>query len=295
VGNKMKDFGRVITAMVTPFHEDGSVNYEGAAELARHLVANGSDGLVVAGSTGEAATMTAEEKLKLFEVVLEAVGDRASVIAGTGSNDTMASVKFTQAAEKVGVHGALVVGPYYNKPTQEGFYQHFKTIAEATSLPIMLYNVPGRTASNIAPETVARLAEIPNIVAIKEASGNIEQATEIIRVTPADFKVYSGDDAMTLPLLAVGGEGIVSVAGHVVGNQIQAMIQAFLAGDIKKAQEINLSILPVFKAMFIVTNPIPVKTSVGLLGLPAGPLRLPLTAADDAVVAKLKAVLATIQ
>lgn len=291
----MKDFGRVITAMVTPFHEDGSVNYEGAAELARHLVANGSDGLVVAGSTGEAATMTAEEKLKLFEVVLEAVGDRASVIAGTGSNDTMASVKFTQAAEKVGVHGALVVGPYYNKPTQEGFYQHFKTIAEATSLPIMLYNVPGRTASNIAPETVARLAEIPNIVAIKEASGNIEQATEIIRVTPADFKVYSGDDAMTLPLLAVGGEGIVSVAGHVVGNQIQAMIQAFLAGDIKKAQEINLAILPVFKAMFIVTNPIPVKTSVGLLGLPAGPLRLPLTAADDAVVAKLKAVLATIQ
>jgi 4-hydroxy-tetrahydrodipicolinate synthase len=207
----------------------------------------------------------------------------------------MASVKFTQAAEKVGVHGALVVGPYYNKPTQEGFYQHFKTIAEATSLPIMLYNVPGRTASNIAPETVARLAEIPNIVAIKEASGNVEQATEIIRVTPADFKVYSGDDALTLPLLAVGGEGIVSVAGHVVGNQIQAMIQAFLAGDIKKAQEINLSILPVFKAMFIVTNPIPVKTSVGLLGLPAGPLRLPLTAADDAVVAKLKAVLATIQ
>lgn len=291
----MKDFGRVITAMVTPFHEDGSVNYEGAAELARHLVANGSDGLVVAGSTGEAATMTAEEKLKLFEVVLEAVGDRASVIAGTGSNDTMATVRFTQAAEKVGVHGALVVGPYYNKPTQEGFYQHFKTIAEATSLPIMLYNVPGRTASNIAPETVARLAEIPNIVAIKEASGNIEQATEIIRVTPADFKVYSGDDAMTLPLLAVGGEGIVSVAGHVAGNQIQAMIQAFLAGDIKKAQEINLSILPVFKAMFIVTNPIPVKTSVGLLGLPAGPLRLPLTAADDAVVAKLKAVLATIQ
>ncbi|MBO5245573.1 MAG: 4-hydroxy-tetrahydrodipicolinate synthase, partial [Selenomonadales bacterium] len=157
----MKDFGRVLTAMVTPFHADGSVNYEGAAELARHLIENGSDGLVVAGSTGEAATMTADEKLKLFKVVLDAVGDRATVIAGTGSNDTMASVAFTQAAEKVGVHGALVVGPYYNKPTQEGFYQHFKTIAEATSLPIMLYNVPGRTASNIAPETVARLAEIP--------------------------------------------------------------------------------------------------------------------------------------
>lgn len=291
----MKDFGRVLTAMVTPFHADGSVNYEGAAELARYLIDNGSDGLVVAGSTGEAATMTAEEKLKLFEVVLDAVGDRATIIAGTGSNDTMASAAFTQAAEKVGVHGALVVGPYYNKPTQEGFYQHFKTIAEATSLPIMLYNVPGRTASNIAPETVARLAQIPNIVAIKEASGNVEQAAEIIRITPADFEVYSGDDALTLPILAVGGKGIISVAGHVVGNQIQAMIQAFLAGDIKKAQEINLSILPVFKSMFIVTNPIPVKTAVGLMGLPAGTFRLPLTPADDAVVAKLKAVLATLQ
>lgn len=291
----MKDFGRVLTAMVTPFHADGSVNYEGAAELARYLIDNGSDGLVVAGSTGEAATMTAEEKLKLFEVVLDAVGDRATIIAGTGSNDTMASAAFTQAAEKVGVHGALVVGPYYNKPTQEGFYQHFKTIAEATSLPIMLYNVPGRTASNIAPETVARLAQIPNIVAIKEASGNVEQAAEIIRITPADFEVYSGDDALTLPILAVGGKGIISVAGHVVGNRIQAMIQAFLAGDIKKAQEINLSILPVFKSMFIVTNPIPVKTAVGLMGLPAGTFRLPLTPADDAVVAKLKAVLATLQ
>lgn len=291
----MKDFGRLLTAMITPFHADGSVNYEGAAELARYLVDNGSDGLVVGGSTGEAATMTAEEKLKLFEVVLDAVGDRATIIAGTGSNDTMASVRFTQAAEKVGVHGALVVGPYYNKPTQEGFYEHFKTIAESTSLPIMLYNVPGRTASNVAPETVARLAQIPNIVAIKEASGNVEQATEIIRITPPDFKVYSGDDALTLPILAVGGCGIISVAGHVVGNQIQAMIGAFLAGDMKKAQEINLSLLPVFKSMFVVTNPIPVKTAVGLMGLPAGAFRLPLTPADDAVVAKLKEILQTIQ
>lgn len=288
----MKDFGRLLTAMITPFYADGSVNYEGAAELARHLVDNGSDGLVVGGSTGEAATMTAEEKLKLFEVVLDAVGDRATIIAGTGSNDTMASVRFTQAAEKVGVHGALVVGPYYNKPTQEGFYQHFKTIAESTSLPIMLYNVPGRTASNVAPETVARLAQIPNIVAIKEASGNVEQATEIVRITPPGFKVYSGDDALTLPILAVGGSGIISVAGHVVGNQIQAMIGAFLAGDMKKAQEINLSLLPVFKSMFVVTNPIPVKTAVGLMGLPAGAFRLPLTPADDAVVAKLKEILA---
>lgn len=290
----MKDFGRLLTAMITPFHADGSVNYEGAAELARHLVANGSDGLVVGGSTGEAATMTAEEKLKLFEVVLDAVGDRATIIAGTGSNDTMASVRFTQAAEKVGVHGALVVGPYYNKPTQEGFYQHFKTIAESTTLPIMLYNVPGRTASNVAPETVARLAQIPNIVAIKEASGNVEQATEIIRITPPDFKVYSGDDALTLPILAVGGCGIISVAGHVVGNRIQEMIQAFLAGDMKKAQQLNLSLLPVFKSMFVVTNPIPVKTAVGLMGLPAGSFRLPLTPPDDAVVARLQTMLQSI-
>lgn len=291
----MKDFGRLLTAMITPFHEDGSVNYEGAAQLARHLVDNGSDGLVVGGSTGEAATMTAEEKLELFKVVLDAVGDRAAIVAGTGSNDTMASVRFTQAAEKVGVHGALVVGPYYNKPTQEGFYQHFKTIAESTALPIMLYNVPGRTASNVAPETVARLAQIPNIVAIKEASGNVEQATEIVRITPPDFRVYSGDDALTLPILAVGGHGIISVAGHIVGNQIQAMIQAFLAGDMKMAQQINLSLLPVFRSMFVVTNPIPVKTAVGLLGLPAGAFRLPLTPADDAVVAKLQTMLKTIE
>lgn len=272
----MKNFGRILTAMVTPFHDDLSVNYEAAGKLAKYLVANGSDGLVITGSTGEAATLSNEEKLKLYQVVLDAVGAKATVIAGTGSNDTRASIELTQAAQKLGVHGAMLVGPYYNKPPQEGFYQHFKAIAEATTLPIILYNVPGRTASNILPGTVARLAQIKNIVAIKEASGNLEQMSEIIRTTPKDFMVYSGDDSLTLPTLVIGGVGIISVAAHIVGNPMQEMIAAFFNNDIKKAQAIHTELLPFFKMMFITTNPIPVKTAVTLIGQNAGPFRLPL-------------------
>lgn len=272
----MKNFGRILTAMVTPFHDDQSVNYEAAANLAKYLVANGSNGLVVTGSTGEAATLTSEEKLKLYATVLDAVGDKATVIAGTGSNDTRASIEITQAAEKIGVHGAMLVGPYYNKPPQEGFYQHFKAIAEMTDLPIILYNVPGRTASNILPATIARLAEIKNIVAVKEASGNLEQVSEIIRVTPKDFWVYSGDDSLTLPTLAVGGVGVISVAAHIVGNRMQEMITAFFNNDIQTAQAIQSELIPFFKTMFITTNPIPVKTAVTLLGLNGGSFRLPL-------------------
>jgi len=272
----MKNFGRILTAMITPFHDDLSVNYEATATLAKYLVANGSDGLVVTGSTGEAATLSNEEKLKLYEVVLDAVGDKATIIAGTGSNDTRASIELTKAAEKLGVHGIMLVGPYYNKPPQEGFYQHFKAIAEATSLPIILYNVPGRTASNILPTTVARLAEIKNIVAIKEASGNLEQMSEIIRTTPSDFMVYSGDDSLTLPALAIGAVGIISVASHIVGNRMQEMIAAFLTKDMTKAQAIHAELLPFFKTMFITTNPIPVKTAVTIMGQNAGPFRLPL-------------------
>jgi 4-hydroxy-tetrahydrodipicolinate synthase len=272
----MKHFGRILTAMITPFHDDLTVNYEAAANLAKYLVANGSNGLVVTGSTGEAATLNSEEKLKLYEVVLAAVGDKATVIAGTGSNDTRASIALTQAAEKLGVHGAMLVGPYYNKPPQEGFYQHFKTIADATSLPIILYNVPGRTGSNVLPATIARLAQIKNIVALKEASGNLEQISEIIRTVPKDFMVYSGDDSLTLPTLAIGGVGIISVASHIVGNVMQEMITAFLDNDMNKAQAIHAELLPFFKTMFITTNPIPVKTAVTLLGQNAGPFRLPL-------------------
>lgn len=272
----MRNFGRILTAMITPFHDDMSVNYAATADLARYLVANGSDGLVVTGSTGEAATLSNEEKLKLYSTVLDAVGDKATVIAGTGSNDTRGSIGLTQEAQKLGVHGAMLVGPYYNKPPQEGFYQHFKAIAESTDLPLIIYNVPGRTASNILPATVARLAEIKNIVAIKEASGNLEQVSEIIRTTPHEFALYSGDDSLTLPILAVGGVGVISVAAHIVGNSMQEMITAFINNDIKKAQSIQAELLPFFRMMFITTNPIPVKTAVNLLGLQGGPLRLPL-------------------
>ena len=272
----MKNFGRILTAMVTPFNDDLSVNYGAATQLAKYLVANGSDGLVVTGSTGEAATLSNEEKLKLYSTVLDAVGDKATVIAGTGSNDTRASIELTKLAEKLGVHGAMLVGPYYNKPPQEGFYQHFKAIAESTDLPLIIYNVPGRTASNILPVTVARLAEIKNIVAIKEASGNLQQISEIITTTPKDFALYSGDDSLTLPVLAVGGVGIISVAAHIVGNRMQEMMAAFFNNDLNKAQDIQAELLPFFKMMFITTNPIPVKTAVSLIGLNGGPFRLPL-------------------
>ncbi|MDR3592218.1 MAG: 4-hydroxy-tetrahydrodipicolinate synthase [Negativicutes bacterium] len=285
----MKNFGQVLTAMVTPFHEDFSVNHQAAAKLAKYLVDNGNDGLVVAGSTGESATMTSEEKLKLFVTVLDAVGDRATVIAGTGSNDTRASIEMTRQAEKLGVHGAMLVGPYYNKPPQEGFYQHFKAIADSTALPLIVYNVPGRTGSNILPPTIARLAEIKNIVAVKEASGSLDQASEIVRTTSPDFLVYSGDDSLTLPILAVGGAGIISVAAHAVGKQMKEMISAFMAGDSKRAREIHLQLMPFFKAIFVTTNPIPIKTAVNLLGLQAGPLRLPLippTAAETDLLKK---------
>jgi len=277
----MKDFGRVLTAMITPFHDDLSVNYEEAASLAKYLVANGSDGLVVTGSTGEAATLSSEEKLKLYATVLDAVGDKATVIAGTGSNDTRASIKLTQTAENLGVHAAMLVAPYYNKPTQEGFYQHFKTIAQATNLPIFLYNVPGRTASNIIPETVARLTKIQNIIAIKEASGSLEQMSEIIRLAPKDFLVYSGDDCLALPTLAVGGVGIISVASHIVGRRMQDMISSFLNHDLSSAQTIQSELLPFFKMMFVTTNPVPVKTATHLIGQASKTVRLPMVSATE--------------
>jgi 4-hydroxy-tetrahydrodipicolinate synthase len=284
----MKSFGRILTAMVTPFHKDGSVNYEAAAKLAEYLINNGSEGLVVAGSTGEAATLNREEKLQLFKVIVDAVGKKAIVIAGTGSNDTLASVELTKAAEKTGVHGVMLVGPYYNKPPQEGFYQHFKTIAQSTTLPVIIYNVPGRTASNILPSTIIRLAEIDNIVAVKEASGKLDQFAEIIQSTAPDFMVYSGDDSLTLPSLAIGSNGIISVAAHIAGNPMKRMVDAFFAGDLKTATKLHLALLPVFKGMFFTTNPIPVKTAVNLLGLNAGPFRLPLINATAQEVALIQ-------
>lgn len=291
----MKSFGRVLTAMITPFNEDYSVNYKAAAELAKYLVAHGNDGLVVAGSTGESATLGADEKLKLFSTVLEAVGDKATVIAGTGSNDTLASIRLTQEAEKLGVHGAMLVGPYYNKPPQEGFYQHFKMIAERTGLPLIVYNVPGRTASNILPPTIARLSEIPNIVAVKEASGSLDQVSEIVRTARPGFQVYSGDDGLTLPILSVGGCGIISVAGHVVAERMQEMIGAYLAGDVKLAQAIHIELMPFFKVIFVTTNPIPIKTAVNLMGLPGGCFRPPMVPPTAAETEQLRTVMRSLK
>ena len=288
---EVKDFGQVITAMVTPFKDDFSVDYEQAAKFANYLVDNGSDGVVVAGSTGEAATMSQDERLKLFAAVLEAVGKRAYVIANTGTNNTAESIEFSKRTEKLGVHGVMLVGPYYNKPPQEGFYQHFKAIAESIDTPVIIYNVPGRTASNILPATLARLTKIKNIKAVKESSGNLEQISEVRRLTPPEFLIYSGDDALTLPILAVGGAGIVSVASNVDGKEIKAMITAYFAGDVQKAALLQAKLLPFFKAIFMTTNPIPIKEAVNLIGQKAGPARLPLVPMTEAEKEALKKVM----
>ena len=286
------NFGRLLTAMVTPFSEDGSVNYAVAEELAAHLVSQGSDGLVVCGTTGESPTLSWEEEYQLFQVVQKAVGGKAKVIAGTGSNSTSEAIAATQKAAKLGLDGSLQVVPYYNKPPQSGLYEHFRAIASACpQLPIMLYNIPGRTGRNLQAETVVKLAEIDNIVAIKEASGNLEQACAIRRLTSSSFAIYSGDDLLTLPLLAVGGTGVVSVASHLVGSQIQQMIQAFETGNPTVAREINLKLFPLFKALFWTTNPIPIKAALKLQGWKVGGLRPPLCNLSPDLEEKLEAVL----
>lgn len=286
-------FGRLLTAMVTPFNADGSVNYEKAADLAEWLINNGSDGLVVAGSTGEAATMSAEEKLELFRVVVNRINKRVPVIAGTGSNNTTDSVKMTKMAEAMGVDGALIVGPYYNKPTQEGFYQHFAAVAQSTGLPIIVYNVPGRTASNISPAIVARLAaDFENIVAIKEAAGNVAQVAELYSVLPEEFTIYSGDDGLILPFMSVGATGLISVLSNIGGGILQDVMQAYEDGRVREAAKLNARMVPLANAMFIETNPIPLKAAVTLVtGIDAGQPRLPLTPMEPANKAKMVAVL----
>lgn len=288
----MVDFGRVLTAMLTPFKADGTVNYSVAEQLAAYLADNGTDTLVVCGTTGESPTLSWDEEYELFQVVQKAVAGKAKVMAGTGSNSSQEAIAATQKAEKLGLDGSLQVVPYYNKPPQEGLYQHFKAIAQASpDLPLMLYNVPGRTGQNLQPETVSRLAEIPNIVAIKEASGNVDQASQIRRLTPSEFTIYAGDDSLTLPLLAVGAKGVVSVASHVVGPDLQCMIQAFEQGQVHAATQIHLRLFPLFKALFLTTNPIPVKAAMKLRGWDVGPSRLPLCDPPADVVAALQAVL----
>lgn len=288
----MGDFGRVLTAMITPLKPDGSVNYDVAAELAAHLANNGTDTLVVCGTTGESPTLTWEEEYQLFVEVLQAVDSKAKVIAGCGSNSTKEAIAATEKAAKIGVHGSLQVVPYYNKPPQAGLYQHFQAVAQACpDLPMLLYNVPSRTGQNLNADTVARLAKINNIVGIKEASGNLDQASEIRRLTPQEFQIYSGDDSLTLPLLAIGAKGVVSVASHLVGNQLQQMIQAFNEGKTQLATNIHLQLFPLFKALFVTTNPIPVKKALQLQGWEVGSTRPPLCDADFEVIQKLEVVL----
>lgn len=288
----MRDFGRVLTAMITPFKADGSVNYEVAEKLAAYLAEHGSDGIVVCGTTGESPTLSWEEEHELFRVVKNAVSGKAKVIGGTGSNSTHEAIEATQKAAKIGLDGSLQVVPYYNKPPQEGLYEHFKAIAEAVpGFPLMLYNIPGRTGQNLLPETVAKLAEIPNILAIKEASGNLDQASQVRKLTPPEFGIYSGDDSLTLPLLSVGGCGVVSVASHLVGLQIQQMIEAFCTGKPQEALKIHLQLLPLFKDLFLTTNPIPLKVALKLQGWDVGKPRLPLCEAPASVEQRLKEVL----
>ena len=287
----MAKIGRLITAMVTPFNAKGEVDHKQAQKLAKALVSSGSDGLLVTGTTGERPTMTDEEQLELFKSVREAIGKQGTMVAGTGGNCTRESILMTEKAERSGVDAVLLVVPYYNKPTQEGMYQHFKAIAGSTSLPCILYNVPARTVTSLAPETAIRLSEVKNIVGVKEASGNLEQIGKIIHGAKKGFLVWSGNDSDTFPVMAMGGYGIISVASHLVGKQIQEMIQLTVGGKMKEAAAIHLNLLPLINALFIVSNPIPVKYALNHVGFRVGKPRLPLTEPDDKSKATIEATL----
>ena len=288
-------FGNILTAMVTPFDDNQEVNYLAAANLAQYLASHGTDGIVIAGTTGETPTLTMEEKYLLFRTVKEAVGDSCKVIAGVGTNSTKDSVQLALKIEGLNLDGVMAVVPYYNKPSQEGLYQHFKSIAEATELPVMLYNVPGRTSANMLPQTVCKLAEVPNIGCIKEAAGSMDQVSELRSTLPSSFVIYAGDDSLTLPMLSLGAGGIVSVASHVVGNKIKKMVEAFKSGNIDQALKWHLLLYPIFRGMFIATNPVPVKYLLNEVGLNVGDYRLPITGPSSEEKTFLKDLLKKIQ
>jgi len=291
----MKRFGRLLTAMVTPLNEEGEVDYGQAKKLAGALLNSGSDGILVSGTTGESPTLTRDEKLQLFADIKEAVGERGAVIAGTGNYNTAESVELTKEAEKIGVDGCLLTVPYYNKPTQEGLYRHFKTIAEGTSLPCIVYNVPSRTVTNLSAETTIRLSQVDNIIGIKEASGNMDQVARIIDKSAEGFLVWSGNDNDTFPILALGGYGVISVASHLVGNQIQEMISSFVSGKVSEAAKLHRRLLPIFKVLFIISNPMPLKYALNVVGFNAGRPRLPLIEPDEESAAQIEAVLKNYQ
>lgn len=271
-----RDWGRLLTAMLTPFHEDGSVNYEETAKLAEYLVdTQKNDGLVVSGTTGESPTLTEHEKLRLLEVVLDAVGNRAAVIFGAGSYNTAESIHMTREAEKRGAHGIMLVNPYYNRPGQAGLYAHFSTVAAETGLPVLLYNIFPRSAINLETPTLLRLAQLRNIVGVKEASGSLPQISEVAASVPDGFRVYSGDDGITLPILSVGGYGLVSVAAHVVGAELKEMIEVF-GSNPSRSLALHRRLAPVVRALFSAPSPVPIKFATSLQGFECKSVRLPL-------------------
>lgn len=282
----MNSWGRIITAMVTPMDANGSINYDKAVEVAKHLVENGSTALVINGTTGESPTVTSEEKEKLLSYIKKSVD--VPVIAGVGTNSTAATIENAIRAEKLGVDGLLVVVPYYNKPNQESIYAHFSEVAKSTNLPIMLYNVPGRTGINMTAETSVKLSEISNIVALKEASGDLTQLATVVRDAKEGFLVYTGEDAQILPTLAVGGYGVVSVASHIVCGDIKNMIDSYLSGDINEAAKIHLKLIDINKKLFMTSSPIPVKAALNILGMDVGLTRLPLAAPSEYVISALE-------
>ena len=287
----MLTFPNVITAMITPFHEDGSVNYEAFRELAEKYTAQGS-GILVAATTGEGAVMTEDEKLKLFKIAADALTDKTLVMANVGTNNTAQTIDLIKRTEGLGVDALLCIVPYYNKPNQDGCYAHFAAIAKSTKLPIFIYNVPGRTGGKIEAPTLCRLAhDFPNIIGLKDASGDLDYAGYVAANAPAGFHLYSGDDNLTLPIVAVGGEGVVSVASHVICKEMSEMIQAHKDGDVKKAAAMHQKYLPFMKGIFCTVSPVPIKTMVNMLGFPAGPLRLPLVEASPEVRAKCQQLL----
>ena len=288
----MNKFRGAFVAIVTPFI-DGKLDEQGLQDLIEFQIAGGTHGIVPCGTTGESATMSHAEHHRVVELTIKTVAGRVPVLAGTGSNSTSESIELTRAAKEAGADGALMITPYYNKPSQEGLYQHFKAVAEAVDIPIILYNVPSRTAVNMLPETVARCARIANIVGVKEATADLNQISQVIRLCPKDFAVMSGDDFTSMPTVMIGGTGVISVTSNVAPRDMAAMMDAALAGDIAKAQELHYKLLPLMQAMFIDTNPVPAKTSLAMMGkIKSGLPRLPLYKMNEANEEKLKKVLA---
>ncbi len=275
------ELGHISTAMVTPFSETGAIDYDKTDAIIEHLINNGTDSLVVCGTTGESPTLTTKEQLEFIQYTVRKVDKRIPVIAGTGSNATAEAINMTKKATQAGADGIMLVAPYYNRPDQKGLYAHFSQIAAETVLPILLYNIPGRSVINMLPETVIALSKVKNIRAMKEASGDLEQIADIIDGTDEGFAVYSGDDGMTLPILAIGGNGIVSVASHVVGNEMQKMIRSFKEGKLAEAAAMHRTLLPLFRALFSAPSPVPLKYALRKNGLDVGGVRLPLVGIDE--------------